>query len=73
MKKHEELSNPKSCLSKAAHDEPLFILRATDKSAPVAIRAWIEERIASGQNTRSDEKMISAAALAEEMEAYSKA
>lgn len=72
MKKHEELSDPKSCLSKANYDEPLFILRATDKAAPVAIRAWIEERIASGQNTRSDEKMISAAELATEMEAYHK-
>ena len=70
MKKHEELTSVNSCLNKAADDEPLFVLRATDPAAPAAIRAWIEERIAIGKNTRSDEKTVSAAAMADDMQAY---
>lgn len=32
----------KSCLSKAADDEPVFILRAHDVTAPLAVEAWAD-------------------------------
>lgn len=38
--KQFELSNPDSCLNKAANDEPLFVLRANDPVAPLAVRMW---------------------------------
>lgn len=38
--KTEELRNPKSCLSKAAPHEPVFVLRANDATAAQAIRHW---------------------------------
>lgn len=31
------------CFAKAAMDEPLFVLRAQDKSAPQFVRAWAEK------------------------------
>lgn len=39
--KREELSNPKSCLSKAADDEPIFVIRAQDKYSSILVRLWI--------------------------------
>lgn len=42
MTKREELSNPESCLNKAADDEPIFVLRAKDMLSPLAIEAWAE-------------------------------
>jgi hypothetical protein len=35
-----ELSNPNSCLSKAAPHEPIFVLRAHDETAAQMIRHW---------------------------------
>jgi hypothetical protein len=40
MIKREELSNPHSCLNKATMDEPVFVLRASDKLAPAVIELW---------------------------------
>jgi len=31
------------CFAKAALDEPLFVLRAQDKSAPALVRKWAEQ------------------------------
>lgn len=31
------------CFARAALDEPLFVLRAQDKSAPKFVRAWAEQ------------------------------
>lgn len=42
MRKKDELSNPSSCLNRAADDEPIFVLRANDPSAPTAVAAWAE-------------------------------
>ena len=70
MKKQDELSNPTSCLNKAADDEPLFVLRGKDPAAAIAICAWIEERIALGKNARDDQKMQDAMNVAVEMEKY---
>jgi len=38
LKRDEAVSG---CFAKAADDEPLFVLRATDKLAPAAVAFWI--------------------------------
>lgn len=40
MIKSKELTEPKSCLNKAADDEPVFVLRAKDRLEPLAVRLW---------------------------------
>lgn len=54
------------CLRKAADDEPIFVLRAQDKTAPDAIRLWAE----TNRSTLTHEKYQSARDLANEMEAW---
>lgn len=39
-RKASEATDPNSCLSKAADDEPIFVLRAQDKTAPKMVRVW---------------------------------
>jgi hypothetical protein len=60
MKKIDEFVNPNSCLSRAYPDEWIFVLLGRDKAATVAVRAWIEERIRLGKNTRNDPQIIDA-------------
>jgi hypothetical protein len=62
MRKRDELTDPNSCLNRARADEFLFVLLGRDRAAPVAVRAWIEERIRSGQNTRADAQIVEAEA-----------
>lgn len=31
-----------ACLAKVAEDEPIFVLRAQDLSAPLVIKMWVE-------------------------------
>lgn len=38
--KQENITDPTSCLAKARDDEPIFVLRAHDKSSPKIVRAW---------------------------------
>jgi len=40
MLKKDELSNPNSCINKAADDEPVFVLRSSDILAPEVVRRW---------------------------------
>lgn len=54
MKKRDELTNPNSCMSKAGPDEMTFVLLGRDVAAPVAIRAWVNERIRVGKNNADD-------------------
>jgi hypothetical protein len=73
MRKRDELTDPSSCLNRARADEYLFVLLGRDRAAPVAVRAWIEERIRSGKNARADAQIVEAeawiaAALAEQGE-----
>lgn len=68
MRKTNELDNPKSCLSKAKDQEMLFVLLGRDIAAPVAIRAWIKERIRMGKNTRFDDQILEAESCATTME-----
>jgi hypothetical protein len=67
MKKRDELNDPGSCLSHAADDELVFVLLARDAAAPVAIRAWAEERIRLGKNLRADDQIREALSLADRM------
>lgn len=40
MLKRDEIGTAVSCLNKAAEDEPLFVLRANDETAPGVVMAW---------------------------------
>ena len=68
MVKLEELSNPKSCMSRAADHEMTFVLLARDAAAPAAIRAWVNERIRLGKNAADDEQILEALHCANFME-----
>jgi hypothetical protein len=61
--KSEELK--KGCIAKAANDEPVFVLRAQDKTAPALVRMWanlLEER------DPENPKVFEALELAEKMD-----
>lgn len=68
MKKYHEVLSPQSCWNKAADQEFVFILLARDKAAPVAIRAWVDERLRLGMNKPDDPKIIEALKCATCME-----
>lgn len=60
MRKRDEVRDPKSCLNKARDDEWLFILLSRDTAAPVAVEAWIKERIRLGKNADDDPQILEA-------------
>ena len=60
MIKREELVNPKSCMSRATDDEMTFVLLGRDAAAPIAIRAWVAERIRIGKNKPDDPQILEA-------------
>lgn len=60
MIKQKELADPTSCMNRAHDDEMTFVLLGRDPAAPIAIRAWIEERIRLGKNTRLDAQIAEA-------------
>jgi hypothetical protein len=68
MRKHDEIDHPESCFNKARVEERLFVLLARDPAAPVAIRAWIAERIRLGRNAPGDEQIRDAFETASLME-----
>ena len=68
MRKTDELTEPESCMNKALDTEMVFVLLARDVAAPVAIRAWIEERIRTGKNGPIDPQMLNAEYFAKIME-----
>lgn len=70
MIKRDELSNPNSCLNKAEPDEIVFVLRAKDESAPVAIQAWINHRLETGKNFAHDQKILDAQECIQMMQEY---
>ncbi len=55
-----------SCLAKAKPDEPLFVLRGQDASAPLVILSWIELNF----ETTPDEKLREAFEQALTMKHY---
>lgn len=56
MNKLEVITNPESCLNKAADDEPLFVLRGKDPLYAAVVRYWAN--IADG--VHEPEKIIAA-------------
>lgn len=54
MKKTDELRCETGCLNSALPNEYLFVLLARDEAAPVAIEAWVHERIRLGKNKLED-------------------
>jgi hypothetical protein len=60
MRKRDELTNPASCMNRAKDDEWTFVLLGRDAAAPVAVRAWIDERIRLGKNTPGDAQIVEA-------------
>ena len=68
MIKRDEISEPESCLNKARDNERLFVLLARDAAAPVAIRAWVAERLRLGKNKLDDAQIREALDCAARME-----
>lgn len=68
MIKSDVIDNPQACLNTAYDQEHLFILLARDPAAPVAIRAWITERLRLGRNKPGDEQIREAYECAALME-----
>ena len=68
MIKRDEIEDVESCFNKANDGERLFVLLARDPAAPVAIRAWIAERIRLGKNAPGDEQIREAFECANLME-----
>lgn len=68
MLKTDEIAVPTSCLNRARDDERIFVLLGRDAAAPVAIRAWIAERLRLGKNAPDDAQIVGALDLADRME-----
>lgn len=66
MKKSDELKSPKSCLSKAASDEPLFVLRAKDPLAAQVVRLWA----AMALDVHEEDKIAEAERIAKDMDVW---
>lgn len=69
MRKRDELSKAHTCMGHAHPEEMTFVLLGRDAAAPVAIRAWVAERLRLGKNTENDEQIVEALAYAQIMEA----
>jgi len=68
MLKVNEAADHNSCWNKANPRERLFVLLARDEAAPVAIRAWTQERVRIGKNRPGDSQITEALECAELME-----
>ena len=60
MLKVDEIADKKSCFYRALPYERMFVLLARAEAAPIAIKAWIDERIRLGKNTEGDEQITEA-------------
>jgi nicotinate (nicotinamide) nucleotide adenylyltransferase len=68
MIKKDEIDHTESCLNKARDNERLFVLLARDAAAPVAVRAWVAERLRLGKNQPDDAQIREALDCASRME-----
>ena len=68
MIKRDEIEDCESCFNKATDGERLFVMLARDPAAPVAIRAWVAERIRLGKNAPDDDQIREAIECAKLME-----
>jgi len=68
MRKKDEISKEHTCMQRAHPNEMVFVLLSRDAAAPVAIRAWVTERLRLGKNTETDPQIAEALACASVME-----
>lgn len=68
MRKKDELSRKHTCTSHAHPEEMLFVLLSRDAAAPVAIRAWVAERLRLNKNVEADPQIVEALECARVME-----
>lgn len=68
MIKSRELTDPKSCMSRAKDGEMTFVLLVRDIAAPKTIKAWVDERIRVGKNSYTDPQIAEALECMDEME-----
>lgn len=68
MRKKDELSREHTCMNHAHDEEMVFVLLSRDAASPVAVRAWVAERLRLGKNVETDEQIVSALACARTME-----
>lgn len=68
MRKRDELSRDTTCMRHAHPNEMVFVLLSRDAAAPVAIRAWVAERLRIGKNVVTDPQIVEALACADTME-----
>lgn len=61
--------NNDAVLGKIGPDEPIFVLRAQDKTAPDAVRFWAKNAISSGANIEPA-KLAEAEQCAQAMEQW---
>jgi len=60
------LNDPSSTLRRAHDDEPCFVLRGQDATAPALVRAWVE----LNRETITEEKAAEALECAQAMELW---
>ena len=68
MRKTQELQNPNSCMNRAESEELTFVLLGRDIAAPYAIRTWVNARIVLGKNQATDQQIVDALNIAQQME-----
>jgi hypothetical protein len=68
MRKKDELSKEHTCMQHAHAEEMVFVLLSRDSAAPVAIRAWVAERLRLGKNAETDAQIVDALECARVME-----
>lgn len=68
MRKKDELSREHTCMRHAHPEEMVFVLLSRDAAAPVAIRAWVKERLRLGKNVETDPQIVEALICAAVME-----
>lgn len=66
MRKAEELRSERSCLNKAAPNEPIFVLRGKDPLAAITVRHWAT----MSEGVHEPEKLAEARALADLMDRW---
>jgi len=68
MRKKDELTREHTCMQHAHPEEMVFVLLSRDAAAPVAIRAWVAERLRLGKNVETDAQIVEALKSARVME-----
>lgn len=57
MLKRDELTDPKSCMSRARDDEMTFVLLGRDVTAAATVQFWINQRVECGKNVMEDSQI----------------